>query len=724
MVGIQAVSCDSDDFVYERRVTGSGGCEMKKETELYNCREMSDKIKIAVRNLLLLLCAAALAEICVFNFRSVQSLFYKGHSWEEYSVEYSGMKMYDNGIISIQDETAEILIQDMDLDVKNIRIDLEPLDSIDLTYKETGVCRVDFSVSDEGSSQRYRFLNRMILHDNLTSQYLWMQTVGRVQEMQIDISMPTGHLFRIHDITFNDRKPIVFSVVRFCVICAVLFLGYGFRRNSFWWRKDCVRFGICEKIVLFGVFAGFYGISWFLMASNPLVAYDNYTPYQELAWALDAGQASLLEKPSGALMEMEDPYDFMTREVEQIEYKYDYAYYDGNYYVYHGILPCLLFYLPVYHLTGLDMPNSIPVFLCCLFFGLGFCALMRQVILRYFRKTPFAVYVLIALTGLFGCQIPFFITQPSSYILTVICAVALVVWGIYFWISAKNTASGSCSKSRIILGSLCMALVAAVRPPLLLYSVLAFPIFGRAWLTDREGYDKKSRITMIVLFAIPYAVIAIPVMYYNAIRFGSPFEFGMQYNLTTFNMGHVRFSLDRIYFAVGEYFFRIFDFNYFFPFVNAVEGYRNMDAHSVVIFDDGFHAGLISINFFLLAAIVVLEKRLDFQKRGLYSFCLCLPLVGIALMILDVELTSYIAYRYQADFSFAIFITAWTGILWLQENFAGKDTYRIFQKLLLAAVFLSVVLNSAYWFIPSGNFPMELGNTGLYYDIYYGFNFW
>ncbi|MDE6530512.1 MAG: hypothetical protein K2K96_07040, partial [Lachnospiraceae bacterium] len=636
----------------------------------------SADFRTGFRKILLLLCSAALIEVFLFNFRSIQSLFYEEHPWTEYDFSIEGANVYEDGLISITDETVSIIINDLSLDVKNIRLDLETVDSIELTNRENGVCRVDFFITDEGSSQMYQFLHRIILHGNITSQYQWMQAVGRIGDMRIDISMPTGHLFRIHDITFNAKKPLDFSSVRFGIICLILLLGYGFRRSSVWWRKDCVKLGGCEKAVLVMLFLVFYGISWFLMISNPLVAYDTYTPYQELAWALDAGQASLLEKPSQALMEMEDPYDFMTRMVDQIECKFDFAYYDGNYYVYHGILPCLLFYLPIYQLTGLNMPNSIPVFLCCLFFGLGFCGLMRQIILRYFRKTPFALYVMITLTGLFGCQLPFFITQPNSFILTIICAVALVVWGLYFWISAKKIEQTGYSKGRIMAGAFCMALVAAARPTMLLYSVLAFVIFGRAWLTDREGYDKKSRINMMVLFAIPYVAVAIPVMYYNYIRFGSPFDYGMQYNLTAFNLAHIQFSLDRIFYAIGEYLFRIPDFNYFFPFINTFEAYWNIDAHSVIVFEGSYHAGLIPFNLFLLAAAVVVEKRRDFQKKGLYAFCLCLSLGGILLMFFDVELTSDIAYRYQADFSFALFITAWVGILWMQENYAGRDSYR------------------------------------------------
>lgn len=698
----------------------------EKKMEQKTDKKLSDSAKITLRNLLLLLCTAALVEICFFNFRSIQSLFYKEHSWEEYTVEYSGVKIYEGDIISIQDENAVISIQGIDHDVKNVRLELEPMDAIDLFYKESGVCYVDIDVLDEGSSElRYRLIgNWPIQPGNLTSQFKWIQAMGEIQRLDFNVSLPTGHLFRINGITLNARKPLDFSMIRFLAVWLVYLLCYGLRRKSGWWKEDCRQITLEKKVVLAIIFLVFYGISFFLMASNSLIINDDYNPYQELAWALDAGQVSLLEQPSQELVSMENPYDCFAKHFGDIDYKFDFAYYEGAYYVYHGILPCLLFYLPVYHLTGLNMPNSIPVFFCCLLFGIGLLLLMRQIIIRHFPKTPFAMLVLFILAGLFGCQLPFFITQPNSYILTVICAVALVVWGLYFWISAKKIDESGYLKGRIVAGSFCMALVAAVRPTLLLYSVLAFVFFGRAWFTDKEGYDKKSRITMMALFALPYVAVAIPVMYYNAIRFGSPFEFGLKYNLTVFDTGHVQFSLDRIYYAIGEYLFRIPDFNYFFPFINIFEAYWKTDAHSLVIFEGSFHAGLIPFNLFLLAAAVVVERRRDIQKKGLYAFCLSLTLVSIFLMILDVELTSVIAYRYMADFSFALFITAWMGILWMQENYAGKDSYRAFQNILLTVVFISIAMNSVFWFTPSENFSMILGNTGLYYDIYYGFNFW
>ena len=45
-------------------------------------------------------------------------------------------------------------------------------------------------------------------------------------------------------------------------------------------------------------------------------------------------------------------------------YLFDVAYYEGHYYVYFGVLPVLLFYLPFYLLTGSSFPTAIGVLIC------------------------------------------------------------------------------------------------------------------------------------------------------------------------------------------------------------------------------------------------------------------------------------------------------------------------------------------------------------------------
>lgn len=707
---------------------------MKMKKDKKRNKEISDRMKTTVRNLLLLLCAAALIEICLFNFRSIQSLFYKEHTLEEYTVEYEGVIIYDGGLISIQDDAAVISIQDIGHEVKNVRLDLEQLDSIDLFYLENGVCFTQIDVLDEGSSEMMHRLitDWPVLPENLTSQFIWMQTKGDVQRLDVNVHMLAGHLFKINGITLNARKPLDFSMIRFLAVFSVFLLCYGLRRQSGWWKEDCRQITSGKKAVLGLIFLVFYGISFILMISNATVMNDPYIPYKELAASLDAGQVSLLEHPTHELEHMENPYDYFAREEAGFEYKYDFAYYNDHYYVYHGILPCLLFYLPIYHLTGLHMPNSLPVFLCCLLFGIGLVCLMRQIIIRYFPKTPFALLVLLTLTGLFGCQLPFFITQPHTYHLTVICAVMLAVWGMYFWLSSLRWEERPASLFRIFIGSLCMALVASVRPAVLIYSLMAIPLFGRVWFTKREDYSKKDKIRMIASFAIPYVIVAVPVMYYNYIRFGNVFEFGYRYNLTNMDAGNISFSLEKMWAAVYGYLIKLPDIRYKFPYLLQPETWLENNDHTLFNGDTVF-GSLILFNIFLIAIVVVFAKRKEFCRKKLFVFSTMLFVLGIFMMIMDVEMTGSVNYRYQADFTFAWFMTAWMGILWLQEANAGKTSHDVFRRILVTVVFLSVIMNAMLWFVPNYiyagepyyySFSLANGNTQLYYEIFYGFNFW
>ena len=60
--------------------------------------------------------------------------------------------------------------------------------------------------------------------------------------------------------------------------------------------------------------------------------------------------------------DMEDPYDKGARDELQKEtgepYLFDVAYHDGHYYVYFGVVPVLVFYLPFYLLTGVEFPHG------------------------------------------------------------------------------------------------------------------------------------------------------------------------------------------------------------------------------------------------------------------------------------------------------------------------------------------------------------------------------
>ena len=52
-------------------------------------------------------------------------------------------------------------------------------------------------------------------------------------------------------------------------------------------------------------------------------------------------------------------------------YNWDHAYYKGKYYVYFGVVPAILFYLPYYVITGTHLHNHVLIFFLSLFFTAG-----------------------------------------------------------------------------------------------------------------------------------------------------------------------------------------------------------------------------------------------------------------------------------------------------------------------------------------------------------------
>ena len=90
-----------------------------------------------------------------------------------------------------------------------------------------------------------------------------------------------------------------------------------------------------------------------------------------------------------------------------------------------------------------------------------------------------------------------------------------------------------------------MALVAGCRPQMELFAFLAVPIFwpryiGQKRLRSRAGAGEAAA------FLLPVVLVAAGLMWYNAARFGSPFDFGANYNLTGNDMTQRGFNAVRI----------------------------------------------------------------------------------------------------------------------------------------------------------------------------------
>lgn len=229
------------------------------------------------------------------------------------------------------------------------------------------------------------------------------------------------------------------------------------------------------------------------------------------------------------LLAMENPYDAQARADLGVYYHWDHAFYDGHYYMYFGVVPVFLAFMPYRLITGQALTGyHVTQFFGALFIA-GVFALFDLLGRRFFKKMPFALYLLIcaavAYLSLWNA-----VATPALYAMCIVCALALAVWSVYlfaravWFIEDENRAIATAA-----LASLLGALEFGCRPTVGLSNLLVLPLL--------YVFLKKRRISArligkLALAALPYVIVAAGLMWYNAVRFDSPFEFGQSYQLT------------------------------------------------------------------------------------------------------------------------------------------------------------------------------------------------
>ena len=126
------------------------------------------------------------------------------------------------------------------------------------------------------------------------------------------------------------------------------------------WQRRWLAGNLCDRaaaLALGGILAAFVVVVPFWQPGNTGLATEHYNTaywdgestvsfvyqqYGALAHSLLNGRLDLEEDPPPELAAMENPYDATARDALNIQGgRWDHAYYNGRYYVYFGIVPCL-----------------------------------------------------------------------------------------------------------------------------------------------------------------------------------------------------------------------------------------------------------------------------------------------------------------------------------------------------------------------------------------------
>lgn len=331
---------------------------------------------------------------------------------------------------------------------------------------------------------------------------------------------------------------------------------------------------------------------------------------------------------------MENPYDPDMRRSLGVRYHFDHAFYNGKYYMYFGVVPVFLLFLPFRLITGVSLTTYHATQVFTALFIAGLFALFFLLAKKFFRSMPWTVYLSLS-SSLSVMSVWYFAKAPALYCTAIAAGICTEIWSLFFFAKAVW---GDCPERQITIYGICGGLFGALtfgcRPTVALANILAVPMFliflrGKKW--------NGALIKQIFLFLLPYAVIGILLMAYNNARFDSPFEFGQTYQLTKADQsgyGSILSQFGAIKAADGvlQNFFAVAPLGYSFPFLSACSVFFNFP--------------ICAISLFCLAQK---DTLLSIKKSGLAAFLLTLLALPVLITVLQTMMSPFLLERYRSD---------------------------------------------------------------------------
>lgn len=566
--------------------------------------------------------------------------------------------------------------------------------------------------------------------------------------------------YTVQAVLANVPRPMDFSLLRLAVMYLALLALWGLRPGAAAWHeaylthrakyRPAVLVLGCMLCLLAaaapfadarnsGVATSFYNVeNWDGESRITFTQHisdwqnDSAAQYGALAHSLLNGRLDLQRDPPAAMAEMQNPYDTAARQSAAPDALWDVAYYQGRYYVYFGIVPCLLFQLPFELLTGVpDLPPSLAMIVMAWLLILAVFGLVRQAAQRWFPSASAAACLLAAAGIAGGSQVYYLLLRPSVYEYAILCGAAFVLLALWQWLCAANTPVQHHGKIMLhmALGSLCMALVAGCRPQMELFAVLCLPIFWPQYIRQKRLRSKQG-ITEAIAFVLPVILVALGLMAYNAARFGSPFDFGANYNLTSNDMTHRGFRIGRLAPALFTYFLSLPVVQAVFPYLAGTKMQTNFMGMTIT---EVFYGGaLVSLPLlWAFAALPLLRRRMARQK-DLRAMVLLPVLLAVILAALDCQMAG-VLYRYLSDYLTPLLFAAALVWLWAESALAPRvqaaasgsilhTVQHMLQGAMLAAVAVGICYSFCVYFAAE---PGLLGqNPALYQNVSRLVQFW
>ena len=436
---------------------------------------------------------------------------------------------------------------------------------------------------------------------------------------------------------------------------------------------------------------------------------ENHQQYNKLVDALLVPRYSLMDNPHPYLEKDGDPYDMQLRERRHFEYLWDTAYYNGQYYIYFGVVPAVTVLLPYKLMTGENLDLDYPILVFSCLFVIGLYGVYSLLVKRYFPNISFGLYwtgFFILLTAL---NLSWCLRRTLVYELAITSGICFAVWGIYFILLSNGIKwmGYICC----FLSGMCTALSVGCRPTQIFVSII---VIAAGYLHIKENGKLFTNVNSvkIILFLLPYAAIGLALMKYNYERFDNPFEFGITYQLTTENRAAGLPLLGftgRILSILGSLFtLPHLDLN--FPFIHFQV--PNLPYNGFIQNSD-MVLGIFSypIMTFLFIFPVMRERILNHGK-SLMIFCITCLIAGLSMSIVASDFA--VANRYLTDYLYLAALPSIISLFCFYEKTKTAEMEKLSQSVILVCMIVGLGLCTALSFTGEENWFQSI--NPLYYE--------
>lgn len=254
-----------------------------------------------------------------------------------------------------------------------------------------------------------------------------------------------------------------------------------------------------------------------------------YVSYNHLTEALLAGKLHLLGEPNPELIELPNPYDPSTN--GHLRW-HDASLYKGKYYMYFGITPALVLYLPFKVLTGGTMTDTLASIIFMFGSVLWATLILFHIKNRYLKSIPrWMLVTSIAVLGL-GVAPSIVHKNCGVYAVSVACGCFFLTGAMYWFIKAID--SNSYFTHALFLGSTFLGLSVGGRPQYILSGIVILAIWFKI-LKNTPYMNWKKRLKEGVSLIAPFLICLLLLGTYNYLRFDCITEFGITYQVGDIN---------------------------------------------------------------------------------------------------------------------------------------------------------------------------------------------